>query len=156
MRSLSRRLSPLVRRDDGQLVLLVICYAAIGALLVTVVVNASRAFLERRSLTAAADGAATAAASAVDLGAFYDGDIGDALPLAQAAVAQAVTDYVADAGLPARFTGFTVLSQRTDGAAVTVSFGARVRLPFLNLLSSAYADGLAVTGTATATAPLSP
>ena len=59
--------------DDGQLILLVLAYAVIAALLVTVVVNVSKVYLNRRSLVAAADGAALSAANQPDLAAVYNG-----------------------------------------------------------------------------------
>ena len=49
--------------DDGQLMLLVLVYALIAGLLVTVVVDLSKVYLHRRSLVAAADGAALSAAN---------------------------------------------------------------------------------------------
>ena len=54
--------------DEGQLILLVLAYTVIAALLITVVVDVSKAYLYRRSLVAAADGAALSAANQPDLG----------------------------------------------------------------------------------------
>lgn len=141
------------RRDDGQLLLLVLVYALIAAMLVTVVVNVSKVYLYRRSLVAAADGAALSAANQPDLARFYNG-AGATLPLSKAGARAAVAQYVSDAELRSRFTGFGIVSVDTDGATVTVTFGAAVRMPFANLVSSAYGGGYPVRAVARARSPL--
>ena len=84
--------------DDGQLLLLVLVYAVIAGVLVTVVVNLSTAYLHRRSLVAAVDGAALSAANQSDLARVYRGG-SDALPLSDEGTADSVTQYVDDARL---------------------------------------------------------
>ena len=74
MSRLASRVRALRRsRDAGQLILLILAYTVIAGLLVTVVVNVSRVYLVRRSLVAAADGAALTAANQPDLAAVYSG-----------------------------------------------------------------------------------
>lgn len=141
------------RRDDGQLLLLVLVYALIAAMLVTVVVNVSKVYLYRRSLVAAADGAALSAANQPDLAQFYNG-AGATLPLSEPGARAAVAQYVSDAELRSRFTGFDIVSVDTDGATVTVTFRAAVRMPFANLVSSAYGGGYPVRAVARARSPL--
>lgn len=143
------------RRDDGQLLLLVLVYALIAAMLVTVVVNVSKVYLYRRSLVAAADGAALSAANQPDLARFYNG-AGATLPLSEPGVRSAVAQYVSDAELRSRFSGFDIVSVDTDGATVTVTFRAAVRMPFANLVSSAYGGGYPVRAVARARSPLTP
>lgn len=140
------------RGDDGQLLLLVLVYAVIAGLLVTVVVNLSKAFLYRRSLVAAADGAALTAANQPDLARIYAG-AGPVLPLSKRGTRAAVGRYADDAELAARFDGFRVVGVETDGRTVTVTLGAVVEMPFANLLSAGLADGYPVTATARATSP---
>jgi uncharacterized membrane protein len=147
---MSRRVQ---RGDEGQLAILIIGYTVIAALLVTVVVDLSHAFLYRRALAAAADGAAVAAASSPDLDALYRHGTADGLPLDQTAARRAVEQYVADAELAGRFRGLEVASVDVRGDAVAVTFVARLRLPVLNSVVND-ADGRLVAATATAVVPL--
>ena len=141
--------------DDGQLLLLVLVYAVIAGVLVTIVVNLSTAYLHRRSLVAAVDGAALSAANQPDLARVYQG-ASDALPLSDIGTADAVAQYVEDARLDERFDGFEVLDVSTDGRTVTVTFAATVRMPLLNAItSSVTGGGYRFDATARATSPLS-
>ncbi len=144
--------------DEGQLLLLVLCYVVIAALLVTVVVNVSKAYLYRRSLAAAADAAALVAANQPDLDQLYRRGVvqPDLLPLDERQATRAVDDYVAAARLPDRFHQFDVIDIQVNGGAVSVTLAATVRMPFLNLISSTYADGYPVAATATARSPVLP
>ena len=116
--------------DEGQLILLVLAYAVIAALLVTVVVNVSKVYLNRRSLVAAADGAALSAANQPDLDAVYNG-AGATLPLSPGGTEAAVRQYARDADLADRFEGFQVVDVTTDGVTVTVhaACGGRDAVP---------------------------
>ena len=157
MSRVRRALGRLRRDDDGQLLLLVLCYAVIAGLLVTVVVDLSKAYLYRRSLVAAADGAALAAANEPDLAEVYGGEgSGGHLPLSESGARAAVQQYVADAELAERFDGFDVVDVTSDGQTVTVTMRAAVRMPFVNLLSAGYADGYPVQATARARSPFTP
>ena len=143
------------RGDDGQLVLLVLAYAVIAGLLITVVVNLSKAYLYRRALVAAVDGAALSAANQPDLDRLYSGG-GQVLPLSEAGARTAVRQYVRDADLARRFDGFQVLDVSTDGGTVTVRLGSVARMPFINVLSSRFSDGYPIEATARARSPLVP
>ena len=141
--------------EDGQLILLILIYAVITGLLVTVVVDVSKVYLYRRSLVAATDGAALSAANQPDLPAVYHG-AGTTLPLSDAGTAAAVAQYREDADLDARFGGFSSERPETDGVTVTVTFHAVVQLPFVNLIASHWSNGYPVRATAHARSPLSP
>lgn len=149
------RLSRLRHEDDGQLLLLVLAYAVIAGLLVTVVVDVSQAYLYRRSLLAAADASALTAANQPDVGRIYTG-AGSQLPLSQDGSRRAVTQYARDARLGSRFDGFEVTDVETDGATVTVTLRAVVHLPFVNRVSARWRDGYPVQASATARSPLTP
>lgn len=153
MSRLPARVRAVRSADDGQLLLLVLAYALIAAMLVTVVVNVSKVYLYRRSLVAAADAAALSAANQPDLARVYNG-AGATLPLSEPGARAAVAQYVSDAELRSRFSGFDVVSVDTDGVTVTVSFRATVRMPFVNLVSSAYGGGYPVRAVARARSPL--
>jgi uncharacterized membrane protein len=148
------------RRDDGQLLPLIIGYAVIVALLITVVADVSKVFLQRRALSAAADGAALAAVNAVDFSSVVSGRIADeqALVVTRARAAETVAQYAADAHLGAQLERFDVRSVQVspDGTTVTVTVSCRVSLPFVNYVSSDWADGVPITATASARAPLLP
>jgi uncharacterized membrane protein len=141
--------------DGGQLILLILVYAVIAGLLVTVVVNVSKVYLYRRSLVAAADGAALSAANQPDLASVYNGS-GSTLPLSESGTAAAVRLYAGDAELADRFEGFEIAAVDTDGVVVTVTLRAKVPLPFVNLISTRWAGGYPVDAVARARSPLTP
>jgi hypothetical protein len=141
--------------DDGQLLLLVLAYAVIAALLVTVVVDLSKVYLYRRALVAAADGAALSAANEPDLASVYHGG-NRVLPLSDAGTRAAVRQYETDGDLDRRFDGFRIDEVATDGTVVRVRFEAVVHLPFANLLVGRWRGGYPVHATARAESPLGP
>jgi len=142
--------------DEGQLLLLVLAYTVIAALLITVVVDVSQAYLYRRSLLAAADAAALSAANQPDLDAVYTGDDSSVLPLSEAGARRAVEQYAADAELADRFRDFEVVTVDTDGVAVTVTLRAVVHMPLANLVTSRWNGGYPVVARANARSPLVP
>jgi hypothetical protein len=150
---MTRLAAVVARRDDGQLVLLVLAYALIVALLVTAVVNLSKAYLYRRALLSAADGAALAAANQPDLHSVYAGT-GSSLPLSRTGATTAVRRYVRQADLAERFDGFRIVDVSTDGETVAVTFGAVVAMPFANTLSDRFRLGYPLDATARARSPL--
>ncbi|HWL37243.1 MAG TPA: pilus assembly protein TadG-related protein [Frankiaceae bacterium] len=127
------------RSDDGTVLLLTLFLGLVLILATVVVVDASAAFLARRTLASQADGAALRAAQEVDLGAFYTG-AGDVLPLADPT--RAVEAYVTE-----HFPGTRVASVETDGTSVTVTLVRPLRLP---LAPPGWANDATVTATATA------
>jgi uncharacterized membrane protein len=131
------------RGDGGQLLVLTAFFAAVLVLLTAVVVDASAAFLARRGLAGAADGAALAAAQSVDLTAFYAGRGGGLLPLGDA---EATVD-----GYVAAYPGTEVVAVDTDGTTVTVTLRRHLALP---LAPPGYGDGVEITATASARLPL--
>jgi uncharacterized membrane protein len=139
-----------MRRDDGQVTLLIIGFVMIVVLLVGVVANASKAFVYRRSLASWADGAAVAAAQNVAEEVVYTSSALDDLPISADDARGAVTDYVARHGLPDRFEQFDT-SVVVDPTAATVTVAFRARVPYV---LAGDVGGITITAEATATAPL--
>ena len=117
-----RRLSD----DRGSVTPLVLGFFLIGLLVVAGAVLASDALTRQRDLQSICDGAAVAAANAVDPQAARTEELSDALPLAD--VEQAVDDYLADdpfrAGVQIR------AGLATDGRTVLADCHRRTRLAF--------------------------
>lgn len=109
------------RSEDGTVIPLVLLSVLLAGLLVTAGGAASAAFLAQRDLAGVCDGAALAAATAVQ-GATVDGDI---LLLDPAAVTSAVERYRTRAGRPG-----LVLVAATDGRTATVECRRTTRIPF--------------------------
>jgi Flp pilus assembly protein TadG len=138
--------------ESGQVMLLIIGFAVMLGLLVTVVVDVSHLYLERRALVAAADAGALAAAQAIDESALYTGGAvaaGESLRLDDQAIDQRLLDQIRAAGLDDRFSELQVDRVSSDGVSVTVELSARVRLPFLNAVT-ADTDGLRIAASARA------
>lgn len=138
--------------ESGQITLLVIGFTLVLAVLIAVVVTASRVFLYQRALSTATDGAAIFAANQLDEAAFYTGGAGEHLPISTAGARQAVAEYVTRTGLAERFQGFGYLVS-TDGRVVTVTFTATVGLPMVGAVSNRYEHGITITTVALAIAP---
>jgi hypothetical protein len=136
------------------MMLLIIGFTVIVGLLITIVANASAVIRTESQLFAAADGAAAAGANAVDGEALLRSPAESTLPLTEDGVRTTVDGYVDTTGLVRRFRDFRVLAVGTDGTTASVTFSARVKMPFINLLSAKYDGGYPVTVTSLATSPL--
>ena len=137
------------RDDEGTVLVLVLGFTLLLVLMVGVVINVSAAALARRSVASAADGAAVAAAQALDSDRLYAEGLPDGrLPLDPADAARRVGDYAAQTAQP----GLS-LSVRVDGSTATVVAVREVRLPFSRLVGL---QPLRVEATARARAPVAP
>jgi len=142
---------PELRGDQGTVLVLVLGFAMLLALMVGVVVNVSAAALARRAVAGAADGAAVAAAQALDVDALYrDGLSGERLPLSPAGARQRVAAYGAQ--VAATQPGLR-LSVTVQGPTASVVAVREVQLPFGRLVGL---RPLRVEATARARAPLGP
>jgi hypothetical protein len=143
------------RREDGHITLLIIGFAIIVLLLVTVITNASKAFLWRRSISAWADAAALAASQSVGEGRVYEAGLAARLPVSENDAAQAVDDFIATNGLA---TTFPSLRREVDvdpaAGTIQVTLVATMPLAFVNVVSDDFANGVQVAGTASTVAPL--
>lgn len=122
--------------ERGTVLLLVVGMAAVAIGLIITMSDATALYLGRRSVAAAADATALAAAQGADVAAIYAGRATTGLPLNVGAVRTAADAYVRDAGLAAALRGFRIESVTTDGKSVRVVVTATVRLPFAGLIST--------------------
>lgn len=153
----SWRRRPRREDDGGQVTLLIVGYASISLLLVTVVVGASAVHLERKRLLATADAAALDAADAVDDAALYrSGADPRGVPLTDASVRASVAEYLATPGVSGTFSGFAVGADTgtPDGATARVTLHARAEVPILSSVMGPFADGVPLRVTAMARADL--
>lgn len=140
-------------REAGQITIMIIGYLLVAGLAVGVIVNASNAFLQRRSLASWADGAVLAAAQSVDHRQLYDARGSATLPLSEAAAREAVSGYITRHGVSDRFVEFQVVAVAVDGRTgrVTVRFNASVPLVMMGDLAAT-----PITADASAVATLTP
>jgi len=153
-------------RDEGQVMILMVCFAVIIAALITVVVDVSTVFLAQRQLQSTADGAALAAAQQADLPAIYTGELGAQLPLSRVAAVGVIDAYATtNARIPGSCSRSTYQvvggddgsgnlqsGIQTDGQTVRVVLTCKVALPFLGLVSDPFTDGVTIHETAYAQA----
>lgn len=141
-------------KDDGSITVLVIGYTAIAVALLMVGIVASKLFLARRALAAAADQAALQAAQAVSTTRIYaDGlTCGSALPLSGSQAATAARASLASSRDDLRRTFHSLGQPQTSvrQGVVTVTLTASMRLPFQSYLGWLDPGHSSVTVTTTA------
>ncbi|WP_193613685.1 pilus assembly protein TadG-related protein [Nocardioides lijunqiniae] len=119
------------RRDErGSSMVLIIGFAAVLALGVAVVVDASAAYLQRQGLDTLADGAALAGADAGATGRdVYEGGVPDErLELTQPQARAAVRSYLREVGAYDKYPGLSY-DVDVDVTRITVDLRAPVDLP---------------------------
>ncbi len=118
-----------MRRDErGQTTLLIIGFAVVAVMLVTVVVDASAAYLRRTGLDSLADGAALAAADGIQGRQVYEGGLGKRADIDPVVARGFVEDYLRSTGAARRYPG---LDYRVDASTdrVVVHVAAPLDLP---------------------------
>jgi uncharacterized membrane protein len=141
--------------DEGQITLLIIGFAVIVLLLVTVIANVSKAFVWRRSISSWADAAALAASQSIGEGGIYESGLTATLPVSEEDAVAAVDQFIIDNGVADSFPALRreVDVDRTTGA-IQVTLTSTMPLVFVNVISSEFTDGVTVVGTASSVAPL--
>ena len=136
-----------VRDEEGTVLLLILGLVTLAALLVVVVTDVSALYLQRRTLIAAADGAALAGAQRVDEARVYREGLprSGPVPLDPSAAREAAVAYVVDMGIPA-----AEVQVSTTDTTVTVQITTRYRLPVSSLVSAGLAGAPVVDASATA------
>ncbi|WP_193608250.1 pilus assembly protein TadG-related protein [Nocardioides lijunqiniae] len=127
---MSRRTSRHKRDERGSSMVLIIGFAAVLALGVAVVVDASAAYLQRQGLDTLADGAALAGADAGATGRdVYEGGVPDErLELTQPQARAAVRSYLREVGAYDKYPGLSY-DVDVDATRITVDLRAPVDLP---------------------------
>ena len=113
--------------DEGSVLLLGVGLVVVCLLALVMVVDATSAYLQRRSLISLADGAALAGAQAIVLDHYYAHGATTGTRLTGAGVVAAARAHLAAAG-----PEVTIEQIATDGVHVRVRLSAPVRLPFLS------------------------
>ncbi len=144
---------PRWRDDRGSVLVLLLGFAVLALVLVGVVADLSKVFLAKRALASTADGAAIAAAQAIDLEALYTGaaDPGT-LPIDSRSAAAAAGAHLARDGSAAAYDGFAVDRVEATPTQVEVQVSARVALIFGVFFGGP--DGVRLSAAATARSPL--
>jgi len=135
VRRLPVRRLPVRRDEEGRAALLILVFSMICILLITGVIAVTSVHLSRMKLLDAADGAALAAANALDDTA-YRGGVGEAVPLSNATVRQAAGDYVARRPMPAgmREWGLGAQTGTPDGQLAVVHMSCVAKVPLVGWL----------------------
>lgn len=133
-----------MRGERGNVTVLTIGFLVVLGLLVTVVVNASAAFLQRRELMNLADRVALHAADGLDRDRVYAGGI-DETAVLDAADAQALVDEIVPRGVR--------MDLRTSTDRVDVRLTRSVRLP---LVPPGFPDSATIRAEATGQLRLAP
>lgn len=123
------------RDEDGRVALLVLVFSMICMLLIAGVVAVTSVHLSRMRLLDVADGAALAAANALDDTA-YQGGVGEAVPLSNATVREAAGDYVGSRPLPGGVTrwGLGPGTGTPDGELAEVHLSGVADVPLVGWL----------------------
>ena len=140
-----------IRGERGQVSLLIVGFAAMLILLVSVVVDASAAFLQRQAIESLADGAALAAADGVQGEQVYTGGLGSMAQIDPVVAQRYVDTYLASSGATTRFPGLR-WSVHPAGDSVTVHLSAPINLP---LAPPGWVQTATVDGVASAVVPVS-
>ncbi len=102
---------------------MVVGFFIVVGLLAVVVVNSSAAFLQRQELNNVADGAALAAADALQENTIYRDGVGEDAPLDPQRASQIVSDYLSSTG-----NGVARWTVTTDGAGIHVHLERNIEL----------------------------
>jgi hypothetical protein len=119
-----------VTQDKGSILLFGIGLSVAGLMIATVSINVASILVTRNVLDGIADGAALAAAQAVNTDAIYRDGLGTNLRLNENAARTKVNQYVATANVRTQVDQFSVRSVVVSGATVTVTVQATPRTAF--------------------------
>lgn len=133
-----------VTEDRGQISVLIVGFFVLVVLLAGVVVDVSAAYLRRVAMNNIADGAALAAADAVQGRQVYTAGLGPDAPVDAAVARRYVAEYVESSGAAADYPGLRWRVEQ-EGAEVRVVVRAPLDLP---LSIAGWGDDAVITGEA--------
>lgn len=116
------------RAEAGQTTLLLVGFMIVAVLVVAVALDASAAYLRRQGLDSLADGAALAAADAVQSRQVYEGGLGERAEIDPLVAEVLVADYFAAVGAARKYPGLRYSVDASTGRIV-VRVSAPLDLP---------------------------
>jgi hypothetical protein len=117
-------------RDEGSILLFGIGLSLAGLMIATISINVASIWVTRNALDGLADGAALAAAQAIDADSIYRNGLGANLRLNESLARSRVNQYVVSAKTSMQVHEFKVRSVVVSGTAVTVTVQAKPRTAF--------------------------
>ena len=119
-----------LKSDDGSILLFGVGLSIAALMIATVAINVASIWTTRNVLDGIADGAALAAAQAIDADTVYRDGITSQLTISEKAARIRVQAYIREAGASAQVKQFFEKSVSVTGKSVTVTVQAKPKLPF--------------------------
>ncbi len=123
-----------LRKEDGSILVFGIGLAVTAIMIFTLAVNVATLWLTRNVLDGIADGAALAAAQAIDSDAIYESGVGGNLKLNSSQAKNRVKQYVQTGNIKSQVRELGIKSVVVSGTSVTVTLQAKPNLAFGYLL----------------------
>jgi hypothetical protein len=119
-----------IKSEDGSVLLFGVGLSIAALMITTVAINVAAIWTTRNVLDGIADGAALAAAQAIDADAVYRDGIGTRLRISENSARARVRDYVRAADADAQVQQFSIRAVTVSGTSVTVTVQAKPNLAF--------------------------
>lgn len=147
-----------VRRDEGQISVLLVGLVAVALTVVFGVVGVTAVQLGRIHLLDAADAAALDASDALARDRVYAEGLGPGVPLSDETVVQAAAAHLAARDRPARLSSWAIApgTGSPDGRSAVVSLTGVARVPVVSPVLEPLGGGVTITVTSTARSDLVP
>lgn len=124
------KLRKLSSSEEGSILLFGIGLSVAGLLIATISINVASLWVTRNVLDGIADGAALAAAQAVDVDAIYQDGLGANLRLNESSARVKINQYILAANVRSQVDQFSVRSVVVSGTTVKVTVQAKPRTAF--------------------------
>ena len=119
-----------LKSEDGSVLLFGVGLSIAALMIATVAINVASIWTTRNILDGIADGAALAAAQAIDSDAVYREGIGTRLRISENTARTRVQQYVQAADIRSQVQQFSIRAVKVSGTAVTVTVQAKPNLAF--------------------------